>query len=239
MTAIAVEDLRGVRVAGWLGLLALAITAAEFPLWFVDDRVPPFWQAAAFAEFVGRHGTLYLSRTVMDLAIFGLLLVFFGGLRQLFVRTRPACEWLATTMFGVALVYIAVTLVADALTASIGLDVADGHPDPTVIRALNEASVLLFGSVGISLLVLLLVLGSVLVLVTAALPRWLAWLGFAAAACDLAFVPTIYRGTDFNAGLYVAAGDGPAAIAPAAFLVWVACIAVGMARARPQRDGVA
>ncbi|MBX7083421.1 MAG: hypothetical protein K1X88_29710 [Nannocystaceae bacterium] len=226
------DEHTGVRIAGWSGLLALAITAAEFPLWWVDDRVPPFWQAAAFAEFAARHTTLYLTRTVMDLAIFGLLLVFFGGLRLVFVRTRPALEWLATTMFGVALVYVAVTLVADALTASVGLDTADGHADPTVIRALNEASVLLFGSVGISLLVLLLILASALVLATAALPRWIAWLGFAAAACDLAFVPTIYFGTDFNRGLYVAAGDGPAAIAPGAFLLWVACVAVGMVRLR-------
>lgn len=32
------KKFKGVRVAGTLGLAALATTAVEFPLWFVDDK---------------------------------------------------------------------------------------------------------------------------------------------------------------------------------------------------------
>ena len=88
---------------------------AEFPLWFVGDAMPPFWEAEAFARFVERNSTLYLTRTMMDLIIFGLLLVFFGGFRHLIVLARASEEWLATTFFGVAIV---AALATRALVAS-------------------------------------------------------------------------------------------------------------------------
>src|SRR5689334_9945345 len=66
-------ELVGVRVGGAMGVLACLVGFAEFPLWFVGESMPRFWDAAAFAAFAARHGTLYLTRTLMDLLIFGLL----------------------------------------------------------------------------------------------------------------------------------------------------------------------
>ena len=224
-------SLKSVRVAGALGVLACAIGFAEFPLWFVGEAMPPFSDAVAFSQFAARHGTLYLSRTLMDLFIFALLLVFFGGFRHLIVRAHASWEWLATTFFGVAVAYVAVTLVSDAFAGTVGLHALGKRADPAVVRALNESTVLLFGSVAEVLVATMTIVAGIAVLATRALPRWTAWVGFFAAAVNLAFVPTMYFGTDFTR-FYSAAGDGPAAAAPFAFILWILATALCMVRKR-------
>ena len=225
-------DTKGVQIAGVCGVLACAIGLAEFPLWFMGGSMPQFWEAAAFSEVATRHSTLYLTRTLMDLFIFGLLIVFFGGFRNLIVVTRASFEWIATVFFGIGTAYTALTLVSDALTGSIALDTFGGKADPTVIRALNESTVLMFGSVGIFLMATMMVVAGILILRTRALPRWIGWFALATAGWNLAFVPTMYFGNDFKR-FYTAAGDGPAAAAPVPFVIWILVTAMCMIRKRP------
>jgi hypothetical protein len=168
----------------------------------------------------------------MDLFIFSLLLVFFGGFRHLIVTTDASHEWMATTFFGIGTVYTALTLVSDSLTGSIALDTFGGKADPTVIRTLNESTVLMFGSVGLFLIATMLIVAGVLILRTKALPTWTGWLALTTAVWDLAFVPTMYFGTDFTR-FYTAAGDGPAAAAPFPFVIWILATAICMIRKRP------
>lgn len=227
-------DLKGVRIAGALGLLACLVACVEFPLWFVGETIPQFWDEIAFSEFVARHSTLYLTRTLMDLFIFSLLIVFFGGFRHLIVKTKASYEWLGTTFFGIAALYIAITLISDSMAATVALHTIGGKADPAVVRALNESTVLLFGSVAEVLITAMTVVAAILILCTKALPRWTAWLSFITAAVNLAFVPAMYFGNDFTK-FYSAAGDGPAAVAPAVFVVWIVAIAVCMVRKRPGR----
>lgn len=197
--------------------------------------MPQFWETTAFSEFATRHSTLYLTRTLMDLFIFSLLIVFFGGFRHLIVITKASYEWIATIFFGIGTVYTALTLVSDSLTGSIALDTFGGKADPTVIRALNESTVLMFGSVGIFLIATMMVVAGILILRTNAIPRWTGWLALATAVWDLAFVPTMYFGTDFTR-FYSAAGDGPAAAAPFPFIIWIVATAICMTRKRPIRN---
>ena len=160
-----------VKAAGVIGATACAIALAEFPMWLMGGEMPQFSDMTAFSEFATRHSTLYLTRTLMDLFIFSLLLVFFGGFRHLVVMTQASSEWLATTFVGIGAVYTAVTLVSDSLTGSIALDTVGGKADPTVIRALNESTVLMFGSVGVFLIATMMVIAGTLILRTNALPR--------------------------------------------------------------------
>lgn len=226
---------KGVRTAGILGVIACAIGLAEFPLWFVGEAMPLFWDATAFSEFVARYSTLYLTLTLMDLFIFGLLIVFFGGFRHLIVTTKASYEWLGTTFFGIAMIYIALTLVSDSLAGTVALHTLDGKIDPTVVRALNESTVLLFGSVAESLISAMMVIAGVLIFRTRALPRWTAWLALFTAVCNLAFVPTMYFGTNFRK-FYSAAGDGPAAVAPFVFVIWILATAICMIRTKPNAN---
>ena len=218
---------KGVRIAGVLGVIACAIALAEFPLWFISP--PQFWDTAAFSDFATRNSTVYLTRTLMDMFIWSLLIVFFGGFRHLVVVTRASYEWVATTLFGLGTVYIALTLVSDSLTASIALDTFGGRADPTVIRTLNESTVLMFGSVGLFLIAALLTVAGVLILQTKALPRWIGWLALATAVWNVAFVPSMYFGTDLTR-FYSASGDGPSAAAPFPFVIWILATAICMIR---------
>jgi hypothetical protein len=228
-------NVKNVQIAGVFGVIACVVAMAEFPLWFMGGSMPQFWDGTAFAEFATRHSTLYLTRTLMDLFIFSLLMVFFGGFRHLVVITQASDEWIATTFFGLSTIYTALTLVSDSLTGSIALDAVGGKADPTVIRALNESTVLMFGSVGIFLIATMMVVAGILILRTHALPRWTGWFALATAVWDLGFVPTMYFGTDFTR-FYSAAGDGPAAAAPFPFIIWILATAICMTRRRPSED---
>lgn len=50
-------DFRSVRIAGAVGLAGCCVALAEFPLWFVGDAIPPFWEAGAFARVVAKNAT--------------------------------------------------------------------------------------------------------------------------------------------------------------------------------------
>jgi hypothetical protein len=225
------NNLKSVRIAGSLGVIACVIAFAEFPLWFVGDSMPKFWDAIAFSEFVAQHSTLYLTRTLMDLFIFSLLIIFFGGFRHLIVKTQSSFEWLATTFFGTASIYIAITLISDSLAGTVALHTISGKTDPSVVRTLNESTVLLFGSVAEILVATMMIIAGILIYYTKALPLWTGWLAFFTAVVNLAFIPTMYFGTDFTK-FYSAAGDGPAATAPFAFVIWIFATAICMLRKR-------
>ena len=127
-------NMKSVQIAGVFGVIACVVAMAEFPLWFMGGSMPQFWDATAFAGFATRHSTLYLARTLMDLFIFSLLMVFFGGFRHLVVITQASDEWIATTFFGLSMIYTALTLVSDSLTGSIALDAVGGKADPESSR---------------------------------------------------------------------------------------------------------
>jgi hypothetical protein len=93
----------------------------------------------------------------MDLFMFSGLIVFFGRFRHLIVITQASYERIATTFFSIGTVYTALSLVSDFLTGSIALDAVGGKADPAVIRALNESTILMFGSVGIFLIATMMV----------------------------------------------------------------------------------
>jgi len=90
----------------------------------------------------------------------------------------------------------------------------------------------MFGSVGLFLIATMLIVAGVLVLLTKALPRWTGWLALATALWDLAFVPTMYFGTDLRR-FYTAPGDGPSAAAPFPFAIWILATAICMIRKKP------
>ncbi len=61
-------------------------------------------------------------------------------------RTQPECESAAARVFGTGLVLFALELVGDALQGAAALDTF-AKPDPTIVRALMEASLSLFGAI--------------------------------------------------------------------------------------------
>jgi hypothetical protein len=220
--------------AGGFGLAACLLTFIEFPLWMIGGAEPSFLDSQAFSEFVARTKTLYLHRTLLDMFIFSFLLVFMAGFRQIIIQKDHDYEWMATLFFGIGLVYITLTLVADSITGAVGLDTVAGNPNPTIILGLTEATILMYGSVALMLLGMMLSLATYLLFKTEAMPKWVGWITGLVALLNFAFVPTMYFGTD-PTKFYSAAGLGPSVGATFPFLIWIAIVSVLMIRKKESK----
>lgn len=208
-SAEAMARMPGPNITRWAGVFGVAgffVFLFATPLYFLGPQpVPPLEDAAQFSEGVRRASTLILARaTLADPIIFACLLIFLVGFRHLIQRTQPEFEWAGTLVFGAGLVLVALELVGDALQGAAALDTF-AKPDPTIVRGLMEASLPLFGAIGLIMSALFLASAGYATLAAEALPRWTGWLALAGAVVNLVAAPSIFGGTDFSA-FYTAAG---------------------------------
>ncbi len=118
------NDLKVRRWAGGFGVAAFIVFILAMPLYFIG--VGPgaaLEDTVKFSDFITRTNTYILIRTTLaDPLIMTGLLVFLAGFRHLVRQARQDYEWIATLVFGVGLVVIAIDLVADGLEAGAALD---------------------------------------------------------------------------------------------------------------------
>src|ERR1700693_2402758 len=129
MTAPEYETAADRKVWRWTGAFGLAgaiIFLLEVPLWLLGSPVPAISDAAAHAQYLGDHRIVILTRVLFDMGLYVTLMVFFAGFRHLIQRSRPDYEWLGTLVFGSAITWFAVTLVADSFKAAAALDALGG-----------------------------------------------------------------------------------------------------------------
>jgi len=182
--------------------------------------------AQSATDLVTRTNTFILIRTSLaDPLIMVGFLVFLAGFRYLIRQARQEYEWVATLVFGVGMVVIAVELVGDGLQAGAALDTWV-KADPTAVRALNEGSFPMYGAIGLILLAFLLALAGCATLATGVLHKWTGWFALAGAVASLAIAPSILGGTDIT-GFYTASGYAPF-IGQAAFLTWFLVASISM-----------
>ena len=214
-----VNDLKVRRWMGASGLAGFVVFLAALPLYFLG--VGPGAQlvdTAQYSNLVARTNIFILVRTSLaDPLIMVGLLVFLAGLRHLVRQARQEYEWIASLVFGVGVVVIAVELVGDGLQAGAALDTWV-KADPTAVRALNESSFPMYGAIGLILSAVLLASAGYATMATGVLHRWTGWVAYAAAVTSLAVAPSVLGGTDIT-GFYTASGYAPF-VAQAAMLIW-------------------
>ena len=189
------NDLKVLRWTGACGVAAGVLLLVTAPLYMVPGTPPSLGDEALFSEYVIRSNTIHITTKLVDVVYYVCLIVFAAGLRHLIRRMRPDYEWLATLVFGSALVMTACILIFEALAGGAALDTFT-KPNPTVIRALTEGS-LASQAFGFILMALFLAAASYAILATRALPRWTGWLGVGIAVLNLAAVPAVFGGNDF------------------------------------------
>lgn len=194
------------RATGIFGVMVAAITLVELPLYFVYSGAPP--------------ASNVLTRILLNLFLLAFLMVFLAGFRHLIRRADPEYEWVGTLAFGAGLVYVAITLASDSLQAGAVLGATSGPIAPTITGPLAEGQFLMYGSIGRLMTAVFLVAAGFAVLRTEVLPRWTGWTAYAFALVNLAFVPSMYFGTD-PARFYSAVGWGTTAIAASLMTYWV------------------
>lgn len=219
----------------WTGIAAIAVAVlllAEFTIRQVMGSRPSLEDSAALAEFMVRSSIPTLLIVMIDTILMASLIVFLAGFRQIITHARRELQWIADIGFGAGLVFVAITMVGDAMEAGAAFDVIDMPPDASAIRALTEGHILMFGATGCVLLALVSAASGYVTLASRALPAWTGWLAFAVAASNIAWVPSIFGGSS-DTSFFSAGGVGVAVFATFPWLVWV--VAVGVVTIRGTR----
>lgn len=219
----------------WTGIAAIAVailTATEFSVQvFVVGARPSLDDEVALVDFMTRTSGGTLLTILIDTMLMAALIVFLAGFRQLITHSEVALQWVADLAYGAGLVFVAVTLVGDAMEAGTALDVTGMAGDYSVLRALTVGHTILFGSIGCVLTALVAAASAYVTLGSDALPRWTGWLAYGVAILNLAAVPTMFGGTD-PASFLAAGGAGTALFATFPWLVWVTAIGIVTVRDR-------
>jgi len=225
------SDAKIYRLTGIVALACIATFFIEFPFYLVRSNVPGLAESSKYPDYAARNATNIMSCIFLDLIILTLIMVFFAGVRHLIRQANPQHEWLASLFFGVGLVFVALTLVADSLQGATVIDAFNPPADGVIIRAMMESMFLMYGAVALWLMALFIAILSYVTLASGALPRWSAWFGYACALVCLAFVPTMFvRHVDIM-GFYNPVGLGPQAFANGFPLAaWVISVGILMIR---------
>src|SRR3954453_11938503 len=142
-------------VRRWTGIAAIGVAGlliTEFILHQVVGPRPELDQSAELAAFFVKHHNMLLTIVLIDTVLMGNIIVFLAGFRQIITHTRRDLQWIADITFGAGLVFVAITMVGDAMEAGSALDVVRLTPDPSAIRALTEGHAVMFGATGCVLL---------------------------------------------------------------------------------------
>jgi hypothetical protein len=221
-------DLRSPDVKRWTGVAAIGVAAlliTEFVLHQVLGPRPELDQADELAAFFVTHHNLLLTIVLIDTVLMANIVVFLGGFRQIITHTRHDLQWIADITFGAGLVFVAITMVGDAMEAGSALDVVGLTPDASAIRALTEGHAVMFGATGCVLLAVISGSSAYTVLASRALPRWTGVVAWVVAALQLFGLSTIFGGTSdrfwFSSG-----GIGVTLTATFPWLAWVITVGI-------------
>lgn len=213
-------------LTGFAAIAIAILTLAEFFIKVSDGTRPSLGNSAALVQFITNSSTSILTIIVIDTLLMACLIIFFAGFRQLIIRAKRELNWITDLAFGSGLVFVAITLIGDAMDGGAALDTIGNYAaDPSVLRALTEGHMLLFGSVGCVLTALVTATFSYTTFASGALSKWTGWVGYAVAIANLLAVPTVYGGTSATS-FASAGGFGVTLLATFPFLVWVVAIGI-------------
>lgn len=217
---------------GAFGLAAVVLWLSQFPLHMLGSP-PSVYDGAAFGQHLISIKNIAFTRILLDQGVFVTMIVFAAGFRRLIGQARPDHEWAGTLVFGAAVVWLAVTLVADGLEGGAVLDALSGKADASAVRALIEGTLLIYnGSTAFAMTAMFLAAAGFATFATGVLPRWTGWVAYVGAVLCVACVPTMYFGAVDYTSFYNVGGWGPAIIANFPPAIWFLIVSILMIRKR-------
>ena len=120
------------RWTGVSGLALVILCLVQFPLWMMGSPTSVY-NGAAFGKHLLGIKNVAFTRILLDQGVFITMMTFAAGFRHLIRQARAEYEWAGTLVFGAAVIWIAVTLVADGLEGGAVLDTVRGNADPSAI----------------------------------------------------------------------------------------------------------
>jgi hypothetical protein len=219
----------------WTGRAAFGVAAfliAEFIVRETEGPRPPLSDTDALIAFMSRTSAQTLTIVTIDAVLMANVIVFLAGFRQIIKNSALGLEWVADLTYGAGLVFVATTLVGDAMEGGAALDAQETHPYVAVLRALTEGHTLLFGSIGCVLIALIAASSGTVILLSDVLPRWTGVVAYVVAGLNIAAIPTLFGGTS-DTSFTAAGGLGVTLFATFPWLAWV--IVVGIVTVRGHR----
>lgn len=199
------------RTTGGAGIVVGAGTVLTVPLYFVYSGPPPAWNV--------------LTRDLVTIIVGAAMIVFFAGIRRVLADDLVSVAGLALT----TLILVDVSLEGGAVLGNHGAAI-----DPTTTGPLADGAILIHGSIGRAITVVLLVAAARAIRRTGSLPRWCAWLAYAIAAVNLVFVPSLYFGADAGA-FYSGLGWGNTALTASLIAWWTLAVGLVLLRTSQRR----
>lgn len=225
---IVTEGVRSPDVRRWTGVAAIgaaALLITEFVLHLVVGPRPELDQSDDLVAFFVAHHNLLLTIVLIDTVLMANILVFLAGFRQIITHARHDLQWIADIGYGAGVLFVAITLVGDAMEAGSALDVVRLTPDASAIRALTEGHAVMFGATGCVLLAVVSGSSAITVLASGVLPRWTGVVAWVIAVLQLFGLVTIFGGTSdrywFSSG-----GVGVTITATFPWLAWVITVGI-------------
>jgi hypothetical protein len=176
------EELSVRKMTAAAGLLAGITVLSSVPLYFIYGGAPPAWNV--------------LTRDLLTLITCGGLLVFVAGFSHIAGRLNSAAGFAALVAAGAGFIFIAISLVTTSLEAGVVFGAPDGSLDPTIDGPLAHANMLAHGPIKRLFTAIYLFAAAYAALRAGLLPAWLRRLAYLIAVINLAFVPSLYFGTD-------------------------------------------
>ncbi|MBW4032318.1 MAG: hypothetical protein HIU88_06605 [Acidobacteria bacterium] len=215
-------------VKRWTGVAALLVAGlllTEFVLHQVIGPRPELDRSDALVAYFVAHHTMILTIVLIDTVLMASIIVFLAGFRQIITHARHDLQWIADLGFGAGLVFVAITMVGDAMEAGSALDVVHLVPDASAIRALTEGHAVMFGATGCVLLALISASSGYVVLASGALPRWTGIVAWAVAALQVFGLGTIFGGTS-DRDWFSSGGVGVTLTATFPWVAWVVTVGI-------------
>jgi hypothetical protein len=189
-----------VGVAVGLGPLVL------IPLYFMYSGAPP--------------ASNVLTRNLISMILCAGMLVFFAGFAHLIRKADEAYEWIASVVYGAGLTYVTLLLVGISLEVGAIFGGPPGTIDPTIHGPLAEGTMMIHGSIGRVLNIVILTAAGYAILGSRVLPAWLGRAAYGIALINVAFVPSLFFGRE-AATFYSAIGWGNSALVASLIGYWI------------------
>jgi hypothetical protein len=222
------------KVYKWTGIFGLGVVLfwlSQFPLYMMGDTQSSFYDGAASARNLYKIRNIAFTRILLDQSLYVAIMLFSIGMRQLIRQAQKEYEWAGTLLFGTAIVWLAVTLVADGLPGGATLDTLNGNADPSVVRGLTAATMLIYnGSTAFVMTAFFLAVAGYATFATGVLPKWTGWIAYIGTALCVVCVPAMYFGPVNYYGFYNAGGWGPVIICNFPPLIWFLVTSIVMIR---------
>jgi hypothetical protein len=207
------------RVTGIAGVAIGALSMLLVPLYFAYSGAPP--------------SANVLARNLINIILAAFMIVFLVGLAHLIRKVDAAFEWIASLVQGAGLTFVAVLLVGISLEVGAVFGGPEGTIDPTIDGPLAAGSMLIHGSIGRALTVVILTAAGYAILHTGLLPDWLGRSAYGIALINLAFIPSMFFGPD-AARFYSAVGWGNSALVASLIAYWILAVGIVLLK-RPEK----